>query len=58
MKPNRRQHTLNSLLTQLRTWLKRKAKDPEEPFAMVGATKKPRTPLHTLGAKAKPEESV
>jgi hypothetical protein len=29
--------------------------DPDEPFALVGAPVKPRTPLKTLKAAAKPE---
>jgi hypothetical protein len=42
------------LIEQIRRWRGRK-KDPDEPYALVGAPKKPRPPLQTLAAKAKPE---
>ncbi|HWZ31072.1 MAG TPA: hypothetical protein VNX18_07060 [Bryobacteraceae bacterium] len=29
--------------------------DPDDPYALVGAPKKPRTPLRTLAAAVKPE---
>lgn len=43
------------LLDQIRRWTARRKKDPEDPYALVGAPLKPRPPLQTLAAKAKPE---
>jgi len=51
--PRRSLHKL--LLDQIRRWTQRRKKDPDDPYALVGAPLKPRPPLQTLAAKAKPE---
>jgi hypothetical protein len=44
------------LIDQIRRWIKRREPDhPDDPYALVGAPKKPRPPLRTLAASAKPE---
>jgi hypothetical protein len=53
-KPRRSVHKV--LVDQIRRWLKRREPEhPDDPYALVGAPKKPRTPLRTLAAKARPE---
>jgi hypothetical protein len=53
-KPKRPVHKV--LIDGIRRWMeRRKPEHPDDPFAMVGAPKKPRPPLRTLAAKAKPE---
>lgn len=44
------------LIDQIRRWIKRQEPEhPDDPYALVGAPKKPRPPLRTLAAKARPE---
>lgn len=40
-------------LAQIQRWWKRREKDPDEPYELVGAPNRPRSPLQTLSAKAK-----
>lgn len=55
MKAKRSHSSLPGLLQKLRRWFRWPEKDPDAPFALVGAPKKPRPPLKNLFARAKPE---
>jgi hypothetical protein len=43
---------LDTLKTALQRILRKEPEDPDEPYALVGALKKPRTPLRTSAAAA------
>lgn len=54
--PDRKPSVHEVLLNQIRRWMKRREPGhPDDPYALVGAPKKPRPPLRTLAARDKPE---
>jgi hypothetical protein len=46
---------LQRLLHQIRRLLKREPEPPEDPYAYVGAPKKPQPPLRSASAAVEPE---
>jgi hypothetical protein len=46
---------LKQLLYRLKRLLKREPEPPEDPYAYVGAPKKPRPPLRSASAAVEPE---
>ena len=43
---------LETVKAALQRIIRKEPEDPDEPYALVGAPKKPRTPLRTLSAAA------
>jgi hypothetical protein len=43
---------LHDLIEKVKRFLKKEPEPPEDPYAMVGAPKKPRPPLRSAGAHA------
>jgi len=41
---------LRDLLKRIKRFLKREPESPDDPYALVGAPKKPRTPSHSAAA--------